>query len=96
MTRRVSKENLSRELRYAEKEQSVTLLKKASEQHIGTCKRRDGVTGAPVIELGYTLGSARLYLKRLIWRHINEAGVVPRAYQSRPQDGSLVLEAGFF
>jgi hypothetical protein len=30
------------------------------------------VTGAPVIELGYKL--FRQYLKRLIWRHIDELG----------------------
>lgn len=28
-------------------------MKQASEQHIGTIRYRDSVTGAPVIELGY-------------------------------------------
>ena len=44
-----------------------------SEQHAGTFNG-DGVTGAPVIELEYKHCLRVPYLKRLIWRHINELG----------------------
>jgi hypothetical protein len=62
-----------------------SLLNKASEHHAGTCTTTgDGVTGAPVIELEYKHEIVMPYLKRLLWRHSGESGVVPRAYKSRP------------
>lgn len=49
----------------------------ASEQHAGSVQPWDGMTGAPVTELEYK-HALMPYLMRLIWRHINEPGVVPR------------------
>lgn len=64
-----------------------SLLKKDSEQHIGTrtLTKGDGVPGAPVTELEYKHYFVMPYLKRLIWRHISESGVVPRVYNLVPE-----------
>jgi hypothetical protein len=71
-------------------------LKKASEQHIGTLEKEDGVSGAPVTELEYKHYIVVSYLKRLIWRHISESGVVPRVYQISSLRLNKVLGVGFF
>ncbi|KMP90952.1 hypothetical protein COL68_23925 [Bacillus wiedmannii] len=50
----------------------------------GTNLFRDGATGSPVIEIGYT--QILPYLKRLIWRHINKLRWYREVNNSRPQD----------
>lgn len=59
-------------------------------------KKGDSVSGAPVTELKYTHYIVMPYLKRLIWRHISEFGVVPRVYTISSLRLTIVLGVGFF
>lgn len=72
------------------------LLKQVSEQHFGT-SNGDKVTGAPVIELGYT--HLLPYLIRLRWQHRNKLGwhhdrynLVPKTKRSWGWDFFVVLK----
>jgi hypothetical protein len=53
MKRRVNKAILSQRAPHAEKGAKHSLLKKNSEQHMGTLRLGDGVPGAPYTEIEY-------------------------------------------
>jgi len=91
MTRRVHKHILSQRAPAAEKGQGMVYRNK-SLSITTEPEQGDAVTGAPVIELEYKHPLVP-YLKRLIWRHINESGVVPRKISSPRRE---VLGVEFF